>query len=54
MGGENRPTRHAEEKQEALRLAMAGKRVLLCLDDLWEEEHEAALNFADVSAGSRS
>ena len=42
-----------EEKQEALRLAMAGKRVLLCLDDLWEEEHESVLNLVDVTAGSR-
>eukprot|EP01043_Picozoa_sp_COSAG02_P129110 COSAG02_NODE_66652_length_255_cov_0.506410_1_plen_29_part_10 len=29
---------------------MSGKRVLLCLDDLWEEQHEVDVNFADVSA----
>eukprot|EP01046_Picozoa_sp_COSAG06_P021714 COSAG06_NODE_1644_length_8819_cov_13.898624_5_plen_1191_part_00 len=43
----------SDEKKEALRQAMKGKRVLLCLDDLWEEEHETALNFADVKAGSK-
>lgn len=43
----------AEEKQDALRLAMAGKRLLLCLDDLWAAEHESALNLVDVTAGSR-
>eukprot|EP01046_Picozoa_sp_COSAG06_P090955 COSAG06_NODE_37256_length_437_cov_0.955621_1_plen_145_part_11 len=32
---------------------MKGKRVLLCLDDLWEEEHEVELNFVDESAGSK-
>ena len=43
----------SDEKKEALKQAMSGKRVLLCLDDLWEEEHELELNFADVSAGSK-
>ena len=43
----------SEEKKEALQQAMSGKRVLLCLDDLWTEEHEHELNFADVSAGSK-
>ena len=42
-----------DEKKEALHQAMAGKRVLLCLDDLWEETHESELNFVDVTAGSR-
>lgn len=42
-----------EEKKEALQQAMRGKRVLLCLDDLWEEEHEKELNWADESAGSK-
>ncbi|MEC9396791.1 MAG: NB-ARC domain-containing protein, partial [Myxococcota bacterium] len=42
-----------EEKKEALQQAMAGKRLLLCLDDLWEEQHELELNFAYVSAGSK-
>ena len=43
----------SDEKKEALQQAMSGKRVLLCLDDLWEEHHEVELNFADVSAGSK-
>jgi hypothetical protein len=43
----------SEEKQQALQQAMAGKKVLLCLDDLWEEAHETELNFADVDAGSK-
>ena len=43
----------SEEKKQALQQAMSGKRVLLCLDDLWEEEHESALNLVDVSAGSK-
>eukprot|EP01049_Picozoa_sp_SAG25_P003137 SAG25_NODE_176_length_12787_cov_14.980060_2_plen_1127_part_00 len=43
----------SEEKQQALQQAMTGKKVLLCLDDLWEEQHESELNFADVSAGSK-
>ena len=42
-----------DEKKEALQQVMSGKRVLLCLDDLWEEEHELELNFVDVSAGSK-
>ena len=43
----------SEEKKEALQQATKGKRVLLCLDDLWEEEHELELNFVDVNAGSK-
>eukprot|EP01043_Picozoa_sp_COSAG02_P005076 COSAG02_NODE_135_length_34565_cov_80.368856_30_plen_1468_part_00 len=43
----------SEERQQALQQAMAGKRVLLCLDDLWEAEHETKLNFVDASAGSK-
>jgi hypothetical protein len=43
----------SDEKKEALQQAMKGKRVLLCLDDLWEEEHELELNFVDASAGSK-
>eukprot|EP01046_Picozoa_sp_COSAG06_P105881 COSAG06_NODE_52146_length_307_cov_1.245192_1_plen_53_part_10 len=39
-GKELSPELSSEEKQEALQQAMKGKRVLLCLDDLWEEEHE--------------
>jgi tetratricopeptide (TPR) repeat protein len=52
-GKELSPELSSEEKQEALQQAMKGKRVLLCLDDLWEEEHELELNFVDESAGSK-
>ena len=43
----------SEEKKEALQQAMAGKRILLCLDDLWQEEDETELNFCDASSGSK-
>eukprot|EP01048_Picozoa_sp_COSAG05_P005356 COSAG05_NODE_315_length_11604_cov_8.336375_6_plen_1129_part_00 len=43
----------SEERKEALQQAMSGKRILLCLDDLWEEQHETELNFVDVFAGSK-
>jgi hypothetical protein len=43
----------SEEKKQALQQAMAGKKILLCLDDLWEAVHETELNFADVDAGSK-
>ena len=52
-GKELSPELSTEEKKEALQQAMSGKRVLLCLDDLWEEEHELKLNFVDVDAGSK-
>eukprot|EP01052_Picozoa_sp_SAG31_P018719 SAG31_NODE_1338_length_8731_cov_14.189643_1_plen_1748_part_10 len=52
-GKELSPELSSEEKKEALLQAMLGKRVLLCLDDLWEAEHEHELNFVDVSAGSK-
>ena len=42
-----------EEKKESLQQAMAGRRILLCLDDLWEMDHEPELNWVDVSAGSK-
>ena len=42
-----------EERHAALRDAFKGKRVLLALDDLWEEDHPAHLNFVDESCGSR-
>ena len=42
-----------DEKKQALQQAMAGKRILLCLDDLWEEEHEPLFNFVDTDAGSK-
>ena len=42
-----------EERHAALREAFKGKRALLALDDLWEEEHQTPLNFVDASCGSR-
>ena len=42
-----------EDRCAALRDAFKGKRVLLALDDLWEEEHQTPLNFVDASCGSR-
>ena len=47
------PTLSEEERHAVLREAFKGKRVLLALDDLWEEEHPAHLNFVDASCGSR-
>ena len=47
------PNLSEEEKHAALREAFKGKRVLLALDDLWEEEHQGHLNFVDESCGSR-
>ena len=53
-GRELSPELSSDEKKEALQQAMAGKRILLALDDLWEEQHEAALGaFVDVDAGSK-
>eukprot|EP01046_Picozoa_sp_COSAG06_P022821 COSAG06_NODE_1787_length_8398_cov_5.335944_7_plen_595_part_00 len=52
-GKELSPELSSDEKKEALQRAMKGKRVLLCLDDLWEEEHELELNFVDESEGSK-
>jgi hypothetical protein len=43
----------AEERPERLKQAMAGIDVLLVLDDLWEQEHEACLNFVDDTTGSK-
>jgi hypothetical protein len=42
-----------EERHAALREAFKGKRVLLALDDLWEEEHSLQFNFVDEACGSR-
>ena len=42
-----------ETADHKLRDAFKGKRVLLALDDLWEEEHQTPLNFVDESCGSR-
>ena len=52
-GKELSPELSSEEKRQTLQQAMAGKRVLLCLDDLWEEQHEPELNCVDVAAGSK-
>ena len=52
-GRELSPELSSEEKKQALQQAMAGKRILLCLDDLWEEQPEAELNFVDIDAGSK-
>ena len=37
------PNLREEERHSALRDAFKGKRVLLALDDLWEEEHQTQL-----------
>ena len=42
-----------EMKQEALKKVMAGKKLLLVLDDLWESEHEKLLNFIDDTTDSK-
>jgi hypothetical protein len=52
-GEDMAPDATEEEKVTQLRLAMAGKSVLLCLDDLWETEHEDRLNFIDPATQSR-
>eukprot|EP01051_Picozoa_sp_SAG22_P002868 SAG22_NODE_133_length_18379_cov_34.571937_1_plen_1946_part_00 len=43
----------SDEKKERLQQAMSGKKILLCLDDVWEEENLLELDFVDVSAGSK-
>lgn len=43
----------AEERLDALRAAMAGKKLLLVLDDIWEQGHEAALNMIDTATDSK-
>lgn len=53
MGKEMSPELSSEEKKQALQQAMKGKRVLLCLDDLWDGDHELELNFVDADAGSK-
>ena len=42
-----------DEKHELLRQNFAGINVLLCLDDLWDEDSEKHLNFVDDSTASR-
>ena len=53
IGKQMEPNVSQEERQAVLRDAFKGKRVLLALDDLWEEEHQHELSFVDVSMGSR-
>jgi hypothetical protein len=53
MGTELSHELSGEEKKEALQQALKGKRVLLCLDDLWEGQHESELNLVDETAGSK-
>ena len=52
-GTELSPDLSSDEVKQALQHAMKDKRVLLCLDDLWDAEHELDLNFADVESGSK-
>ena len=42
-----------QERCETLRVAFRDKRVLLVLDDCWEQEHQRQLDFVDASCGSR-
>ena len=43
-----------EERQEKLRLAMVGRKVLLVLDDCWSaKDHLNQLNFVDGERGSK-
>ena len=42
-----------KERKEQLRQAMAGKEILLVLDDMWELDHEKALDFIDDSTASK-
>eukprot|EP01051_Picozoa_sp_SAG22_P004479 SAG22_NODE_242_length_14104_cov_13.581935_4_plen_781_part_00 len=44
----------AEDRQENLRLAMSGKKLLLVLDDCWSAaDHLKQLNFVDAAAGAK-
>ena len=43
-----------EQAKEIITVAMRGRRILLVLDDVWEETHEAELNFIDTSTASKS
>ena len=52
-GKQMEPNLSEDERHDALREAFKGKRVLLALDDLWEEAHAPQLNFVDASCGSR-
>ena len=43
-----------EHVKELITVALRGRRVLLVLDDVWEESHEAELNFIDTATVSKS
>ena len=43
-----------EQAKELITVAMRGRSVLLVLDDIWEEEHSAALDFIDTSTASKT
>jgi hypothetical protein len=43
-----------EQAKELITVAMRGRNVVLILDDIWEEEHSAALDFIDTSTASKT
>eukprot|EP01051_Picozoa_sp_SAG22_P020250 SAG22_NODE_4022_length_1418_cov_1.245641_1_plen_441_part_10 len=53
-GSELAPELGREERHEMLQRAMSGVKLLLCLDDCWDPEHERQLNFVDETAGGRA
>jgi hypothetical protein len=53
-GEELSPETTAEQAEELITVAMRGHRVLLCLDDIWEESHEKSLNSIDPSTTSKT
>eukprot|EP01047_Picozoa_sp_COSAG01_P068553 COSAG01_NODE_9936_length_2298_cov_1.992724_2_plen_284_part_00 len=40
-------------REQTLKAAMAGRRILLCCDDIWVAEHVNFVNFIDEKAGSK-
>eukprot|EP01052_Picozoa_sp_SAG31_P023688 SAG31_NODE_1969_length_6771_cov_17.211331_7_plen_1242_part_01 len=47
------PFDDAKGREEQMRQAMGGKMILLVLDDLWDLEHEKALDFIDENTASK-
>jgi hypothetical protein len=43
-----------EQAKEKITVALRGRIVLLILDDIWEEEHSAALDFIDTATASKT
>ena len=43
-----------EQAKELITVAMRGRDVLLILDDIWQEQHAAALDFVDTSTASKT